>query len=346
MLDDINVLKQKDPNGLLSKVGDLKTHLDSTLEVHNKTDAKTIDHIVIAGMGGSSLAADLVKTLLNKSLQLPLEVIKDYELPASVDKQTLFIASSYSGNTEETLSCLKQARLKGCQLAIITSGGKLGGIANKSNIANVEMPSDMQPRVAMIVNLRAILTILEHFEVIDRSLLDEIEAQKEWLEEETRQWRVDTPTERNYAKQLALATAGKTPIFYGGPLTAPIAYKWKISWNENAKNLAFHNQYPEFNHNEFIGWTSHPIEKPFVVFDLISRHEQPKIVKRMELSDKLLSGLRPKSQPIHLVGQSFIQEALWGILLADYASIYTAMINGVNPEPVKLVEKLKEELAN
>jgi glucose/mannose-6-phosphate isomerase len=151
-------------------------------------------------------------------------------------------------------------------------------------------------------------------------------------------------TDENYAKQLAYIAVGKTPVFYGGALTAPVAYKWKISWNENAKNVAFWNEYSEFNHNEFMGWTSHPIEKPFAVFDLISKLEHPQILKRFEISDRLLSGMRPKATVINLAGETAIQQLLWGCILADFVSIYVAILNGVDPTPVGIIEKLKHEL--
>ena len=125
-----------------------------------------------------------------------------------------------------------------------------------------------------------------------------------------------------------------------------MAYKWKISWNETAKNVAFWNEYSEFNHNEFKGWASHPVEKPFAVFDLLSSFERPRILQRFELTDKLLSGKRPAAKSIHLKGETPLAQLLWGAILADFASTYTAVLNGVDPTPVVLIEKLKQELAD
>jgi glucose/mannose-6-phosphate isomerase len=174
---------------------------------------------------------------------------------------------------------------------------------------------------------------------------DEIAATADWLASETAKWTSDVSTDKNYAKQLALTAVGKTPVFYAGSLMSPVAYKWKISWNENAKNVAFWNELPEFNHNEFMGWTSHPIEKPFAVFDLVSELEHTQILKRFEVSDRLLSGRRPKSTVVSLEGDSEIAQMLWGSILADFVSIYVAILNGVDPTPVPLIEKLKQELA-
>jgi glucose/mannose-6-phosphate isomerase len=109
--------------------------------------------------------------------------------------------------------------------------------------------------------------------------------------------------------------------------------------------VAFWNEYPEFNHNEFIGWTSHPVDKPFAVFDLMSNFEHPRILTRFAISDRLLSGKRPKAIQVEMKGSSVIAQLLWGSILADFVSIYVAILNGVDPTPVPLIEKLKKELA-
>jgi glucose/mannose-6-phosphate isomerase len=235
---------------------------------------------------------------------------------------------------------------KGAQVAIIAAGGKLVEQADEKQITYATLPASYQPRMAVIYNLRALITLLVNFKMATPDKLDEIAAMSGWLRDEAAKWSADIPTNENYAKQLALKAVGKTAVFYGGALTAPLAYKWKISWNENAKNVAFWNEYPEFNHNEFIGWSSHPVEKPFAVFDLVSHLEHERILKRFEVSDRLLSGLRPKSTVINLAGDNLIEQLLWGAVLAEYTSIYLAILNNVNPMPVQLIEKLKQELAN
>ncbi|HUC96540.1 MAG TPA: SIS domain-containing protein, partial [Candidatus Saccharimonadales bacterium] len=217
--------------------------------------------------------------------------------------------------------------------------------ANRNQTTYALLPTGLQPRMAVIYNMRALIAILTNFRIVSVDKLDEITEKSDWLKVESAKWASEVPTNENYAKQLALQAVGRTAVFYGGALTAPVAYKWKISFNENAKNVAFWNEFPEFNHNEFIGWTSHPVEKPFAVFDLISNFENPRILKRFEISDRLLSGLRPRSTVINLIGESVIAQLLWGCILADFVSIYVAILNNVNPTPVQLIEKLKQELA-
>lgn len=347
ILDNLSVIAQKDPEGALGVAATQFEQGAFNAQVINpEHDGRTISSIVVTGMGGSALAALLAKVLLQPELSISFDVTREYDLPNYVNEQTLVIASSYSGNTEETVSSLQQARARGAQIGVVASGGELINIATEHTISHVLIPSGIQPRMAVIYNLRGLFTLLQNFGVISTTWIEQLDGISGWLQQESSLWTAEVPTEQNYAKQLALQTMGKTPVFYGSGLTAPLAYKWKISWNENAKNVAFWNQYPEFNHNEFLGWSSHPIEKPFAVFDIKSTFDRPRIEQRMELSDKLLSGRRPQAQTIQIKGDTLLAQFLWGSILADFASIYVAILNGVDPTPVVLIEKLKQELAN
>jgi glucose/mannose-6-phosphate isomerase len=165
-----------------------------------------------------------------------------------------------------------------------------------------------------------------------------------WLEKELQAFHADIPTEKNFAKQLAVRLAGTTPIIYSGPLLFPAANKWKICFNENAKNTAWANQYPELNHNEFIGWSSHPIEKPFSVIEIRSRLEHERIQKRFVVTEQLLSGMRPHPIVIEPRGETLLEQLAYSFALGDFVSIYLGIINGVDPTPVALVERLKKEL--
>lgn len=346
ILDNANVIAQKDPEGALQIAASQPQQAAFAATVlHPEHDNREINSVVITGMGGSALSGLVIKMLLQNELSIPLEIVREYDLPGYVNHNTLVIASSYSGNTEETLSALEQARAKDAQIGIVASGGKLIESAEQLNIAHVIMPTGVQPRMAMIYSLKSIFALLVNFGVIAPMWIADLESLSDWLTEESSHWLPEVPTDQNYAKQLALETIGKSPVFYGSPLTAPLAYKWKISWNETSKNTAFWNEYPEFNHNEFMGWTSHPIEKPFVVFDIKSSFDRPRVLQRFELSDRLLSGKRPQAKEILLKGDTLLAQSVWGAILADFASIYTAILNGVDPTPVVLIERLKQELA-
>ena len=345
MLDDVNVIKQRDSKGALDVAASQWEQVTFEPQIlDGDHDGRALTKLVVAGMGGSALAALLTKAWLHGRLSIPFEVVREYDLPSYVDESTLVIASSYSGNTEETVECLNQAQKRGAQVAVLAAGGALIDMATESAVTRIQVTSGLQPRMAMLMNLKALGCLLRHFDVITDEVVNEISSVADWLRTETQAWVVDIPTDKNYAKQLALLAVGKSPVFYGGRLTGPVAYKWKISWNENAKNVAFWNVYPETNHNEFIGWASHPVDKPFVVFDIRSSFEHERILKRFDVSDRLLSGLRPKAIPVQLSGESEIAQLLWGCILADFVSVYVAVLNGVDPTPVDLVEKFKKEL--
>lgn len=347
MLDDTNVIKQRDPQDALGVAAKEWEQVQQQAEVVDDVSAPpAITKVIVAGMGGSALAALMAKAWLFDRLKVPFEVLREYDLPAYVDASTLVIASSYSGNTEETLECLKQAQEKSAVIGVLAAGGKLVEQAEASKLPRVVIPSGLQPRMAVLFNLRALVALLASFGIVPTETVDEVAHYGEWLRAETAHWLPDVSTDKNQAKQLALLAVGKTPVIYGGRLTGPVAYKWKISWNENAKNVAFTNVYPETNHNEFIGWSSHPVDKPFAVFDLKSSFDHERILKRFEITDKLLSGRRPKATPVELVGDTPLAQMLWGSILADFVSIYVAILNGVNPTPVDLVEELKRELAD
>jgi len=346
MLDDMNVLLRRDSEGTLASTATQHEQAQLPVEILSPDhDERSITTVVVAGMGGSALAVILAKTWLKDELKIPVEVVRTYNLPNYVDSSTLVILSSCSGNTEETLSCLKEAKERNAQIAIITGGGALRDIAKNDNISYVKLPHlRIQPRMLTIAQLRALTALLVHFGIIRHDLFAEIADTSDWLAQQSAAWTPAISVDKNYAKQLALQAVGKTPVFYGGTITSSVAYKWKISWNENAKNIAFWNELPEFNHNEFMGWTSHPVEKPFAIFDFVSEFEHPQILKRFQLSDRLLSGKRPKATTVHLQGDTILKQLLWANILADFTSIYVAILNNVDPGPVPLITKLKDEL--
>jgi glucose/mannose-6-phosphate isomerase len=345
MLDDVNVLKQRDRSGALMVVADI--YRQTALEVNltdSEHDNREIKNIVVAGMGGSALAAEMAKVILRDSLSVPFEIVRGYELPHYAQENTLVIASSFSGNTEETVACVEEAITKSCQVVAITSGGKLKDLAVNNHAMLGLIPAESEARYGMVYNLRILLRVLGEFGMAPKSVYEEMAQCETWLRQESELWEKDVPIERNYAKQLALLAVGKTPVFYSGPLMAPVAYKWKIGWNENAKNVSMWNTLPEFSHNEFAGWTSHPVEKPFAVFDLVSELEHPRVLKRFDVTDRLLSGRRPKATVVPIAGTSVMQQLLWGCILGEFVSVYVAILNNVDPTGLAIVDKLKKEL--
>lgn len=342
ILDNPAVVTQRDPQDALGFAAKQPEQLRHHFGLTGHDFGSAIDNVVFAGMGGSSLVAEFVGTF--PSLKVPYTVTKGYTLPAFVGERTLVIVASYSGNTEETLSALQEAEEKNAKIAIIAHGGKLIEAARAKSHVIAELPECPQPRTSVFYAYRALCELFVAAKLIDESVIAELESVVEPLEKAVEGWVVSVSSGENHAKQIAGQMVGKTPIIYAGPLMYAAAYKWKISVNENAKNTAWSNQLPEFNHNEFIGWSSHPVEKPFAVVDLLSSFEHPRVLRRFEVADRLLSGMRPKAISIEAVGASPLEHLLYLVLLGDFATTYLAILNGVNPTPVELVEKFKREL--
>ncbi|MBA3758689.1 bifunctional phosphoglucose/phosphomannose isomerase [Candidatus Saccharibacteria bacterium] len=344
MLDDLKYIHDRDAQDALGIAEKQWHQLNTVYDLEGWNDqAGQIENVVFAGMGGSALAA-LIATSWPK-INVPFEICRAYDIPAYVGPKTLFIASSYSGNTEETFNALAQAEQKGAQLAIIASGGKLADIATENNYPIARLPDVGQPRFGALASLKALATILDKAGLNgEQNAANTLESESEFVKNIVSSWLPTVATKDNLAKQLALECIGKSPVIYAGPKLFPAAYKWKISFNENAKNIAWCNALPEFNHNEFLGWSSHPVDKPYAVIDLRSSLEHERIQKRFEVTDRLLSGKRPAAHVIQAQGGTVLEHLLWTIALGDFVSLYTALLNGLNPTPVDLIEKFKTSL--
>ncbi len=338
MLDDLKLIHERDSDDALGVAEKQWQQLLHTYDVKLE-GVKDIKNVVLAGMGGSALPAVYLRSW--PGTKVPFEIVRDYELPIYVDQNTLFISSSYSGNTEETLTALTEAENRGAQIVVIAAGGKLADKAKQMGYPLFTIPSGIQPRMSSFYFLAAFLQLLEPLGIIEEGKTEELRAAGQWLKEQTAGWKSEIPASDNPAKKLALELVGKSVVVYSGPKLFPAANKLKICMNENAKNVAWVNQYPEFNHNEFVGWSSHPVDKPYAVVEIRSNLENDRIQKRFLISERLLSGKRPKPEVIEPQGDTLIKQLLWTSNFGDFTSLYVALMNGLNPTPVDLVEKLK-----
>ncbi|MEK7626423.1 MAG: bifunctional phosphoglucose/phosphomannose isomerase [Patescibacteria group bacterium] len=342
MLDDSNFINKTDKSDALGLASLNAEQLKYEYNLTILGSRSEVDNIVVSGMGGSALGALFIKSWLD--LDIPFEIVRDYSLPSYVNERTLVIVSSFSGNTEETLSCLDRAEQNNAKVVCVAGGGQLEERASSAGHTFVKLPECPQPRFAAFYSFKAMVAILVAFGVVDGGKLTEITETSSFLSDEIKKITQDVPTAQNPAKQLAQEIIGKSPVIYAGSLMAGPAYKWKISFNENAKNVAWYGVYPEFNHNEFIGWSSHPKDKPYVVIDLRSSFDHEQVKKRFEISDRLLSGQRPKANVVEIVGSSRLQQLVWAVTFGDFVSLYVAILNEVDPSPVALVEQMKKEL--
>lgn len=341
MLDDLKVIHERDTHDTLGVAERQWQQLTHQFELSGNHEFGQIENVVYAAMGGSALAALFMHTW--PKLNVPFEVVRDYDLPAYVNEKTLVIAASYSGNTEETLSALGEAQERGAQIAVIAGGGKLIEAAHEANYLSAVLPKAEQPRYAVFYNLKALLDILQDAGLVE-DLSADLQDAANFLQQEVPKWIATVPVLKNPAKQLALEALGKSVVVYAGGRLSPVAYKWKISFNENAKHVAWWGQYPEFNHNEFIGWSKQPVDKPYLVIDLRSNLEHERTQKRFEVSERMLSGLRPAPEIVEVQGETILQQLVWAVAFGDFVTLYTGIANGLNPAPVELVEKFKKAL--
>jgi len=344
MLDDLQMIHERDAADALGIAE--KQPEQYLYDFHFDWSApRDVWNVVLAGMGGSALAAKAFKQ--TPGLAVPFEIVQDYVLPDIVTSETLCIASSYSGNTEETVSALEEMLAmpeeRKPMIVVIACGGKLEEIARANQLPFVQLPGGFQPRHTFGYQYRALAEVFQAAR-LQNNFIPYLEEIARKLPGHIAQWLPTVHTGDNQAKQIAQECLGKSIVVYSGPKLAAAAYKWKISFNENAKAIAWWNSFPEFNHNEFLGWTKQPENKPYTVIDLRSTFEHPRVQKRFEVSARLLSGMRPEPIVVNGEGESLLEQLLATIAFGDFVSIYLALLAGLNPTPVELIEKFKHEL--
>ncbi len=326
------------PDQLLANYGD-EMQFDLT-----ETQGRGITSIVVAGMGGSALAANVLRNWLYDRIKVPFEIVRGSSVPGYVDNHTLVIASSYSGNTEETLAALDDAEKRNAAIIILTNGGKLADIARSKNYNILNLPESSQPRFAVFAGLKALTCTLA-----DLKLAEGVDLRRELIDaagvlNEVKFGMCPDNEDNNEARKIARDLREKPVIIYGTPGSGTAAYKWKINLNENSKQLAWYNVYSELDHNEFQGWLF-PKEKSVAAIQLTTDFDSAQISKRVEVTTRILNEYGFNPIAVHAKGATPLQQLLYLILMGDYVSAYLGLMNGVDPMPVELVEKLKKELS-
>lgn len=297
---------------------------------------KKYQHIIVAGMGGSHLAADLLK---GYDPALPLTIHRDYGLPpifAEKKKHTLLIASSYSGNTEETIDAFHQAGKQGIDRAALAVGGKLMMLARKARVPFVRLPdTGIQPRSALGFSITALAALMS---------LDHVTQELALLAKVLKPAAME-----QQGKKLARALKGRAPLIYASTANESLAYNWKIKFNETGKIPAFYNCLPELNHNEMTGFDVAPstekLSKRMAFLFLKDEHDHPRILKRMNVLARLYRDRGLSCMNIPLKGKTRFACMFSSLLLADWAAYYTAEQYGLESEQVPMVEEFKKLIA-
>ncbi len=352
ILNDIEKIRATDPDNMYNRIFDLPEQLEEALRIAKtwQVDAASFAdprNIAVIGMGGSAIGGDLVRSFLASRLQIPFNIYRHYVLPEYIDDESLVIASSYSGNTEETLSALEDALHRKSMIAAITTGGLLKEVATLNDIPVMLVPEGLQPRAALGYSFVPLIMFLEKIHLL-KNVGKGIEELISQLKKFREKYIEDLPAQDNLAKAIAERIHGRIPIIYCGPtLTDTVGLRWKGQLCENSKNLAFVNQYAEFNHNELVGWHETMAEHKdrLIVIQLRDMDDHPQIVKRMDIVKDLIQKHGVEVVDVYSLGESSLVRMFSLIQLGDFVSYYLAVLNGVNPTPVAIIETLKKTLA-
>ena len=310
-------------------------HLSDAKSLGSDVKISGVDKIVFTGVGGSAIAGSLLQIYCSEKTQtVQFFVSRNYDVPSFVDKSTLVVAISYSGNTEETLSAVKAAMKRSARIVIVTSGGKLMQQAEQLKKPVVALPEGIQPRAALPYLFIPMLNVLHNSGFIpDPS--SEVSSTITSLQAASTNYR-----ER--ANSLAQKLVGKVPLIYASDRLAGVAYRWKTQFNENAKIHAFSHVFPELNHNELVGYTK--LNANYYVIMLEDAADSRRIKERARLTKEIIGRKGVPSTQIVIKGEHFLTRLLSAVHIGDLTSVYLAKLTGVDPEPVTIIEDFKKQL--
>lgn len=311
---------------------------------------RSYSSLVLIGLGGSAIGGDFLRSCYGAYLRCPMEVVRDYHLPAYVGRDTLVFASSNSGNTEETLAAYDQARKAGATIVAFTTGGELERRALRDAVPIVKFPGGLQPRAAVGNSFVPLIVASARIGLMPQKLTDDIDEAVAVMRGVRNRCNPDAPEEENQARVLAGAWLNKIPVIYGSQgERGLVAYRWKSQINENAKAFAVSNVFPELNHNETVGWSGSrgqgKPESQLSVCILRDEREPAHIKKRVELTKSVLGTHADGINEVWAEGESALARMMSLVYVGDFASCYLAYAYGEDPTPVKVIDWLKTELA-
>ena len=349
-LDDPQLYRQCDPTGLGERIASLPSQCRDAwvkaLAFPLPEDYRRVERVLVLGMGGSAIGGDLLSGLQAFQGGLPVQVHRDYGLSGPADDGTLVVASSYSGNTEETLHAFDKAWRPGVKAVACTTGGSLASLCRMKGIPLFPIEFEGESRSAVGYGLFGLLGFLQRLGLAsDRSqAVAEAIAQMEALSKEIGS---EAPTSRNPAKQMAAAAHGKIVVVYGAQHLSAAARRWKTQIAENAKTWAFFELLPELNHNSIEG-VQFPLETAKNLFIVILRSElyNPRVTLRCDLTGEILAEAGIQHASVEARGDGPLAQIMTAVLFGDYVSYYLAVKNGIDPSVTPNLSNLKQRLAS
>ncbi|MBX5328538.1 MAG: bifunctional phosphoglucose/phosphomannose isomerase [Candidatus Bathyarchaeota archaeon] len=346
ILNDLEEIKRIDKSNMLSFCVGAPKHYSDAARL-----AETISisypkpkAIIVAGMGGSAIGGELLKDWARDQLTVPIEVCREYSLPEYANKNTLVFVVSYSGETEESLSVFLDAVKRECMSVCISSGGKLLEFAEKLSIPHLRVPSGMAPRATLPYLFVPLCILMEKIGLI-KDAKPEISEAIHVLKQISESNSPKIPLNDNFSKKLALNICGTVPVVYGFGIYRAVAQRLKQQFNENSKVPAKWEFFPELNHNEIVGWERvEKLAKCFSVLLIRDNDESEAMRQRIETTKELISKESLKVFEIYGQGRRSLAKMLSTVVLGDFASVYLAVLRGVDPTPVKTIAFLKERM--
>lgn len=346
-LDDLEYIRSIDKSNMIGLIQDYPAQISLGIDVAEKLEIpkgyNNFSKIVATGMGGSGIPGDYLRVLLKDELDIPFVGNKQYELPRFVDKDTLVLAISYSGTTEETIAAFHYARKAGAKIIGLTSGATLGELCKQYDVPCMIVPAGRQTRTSFGYLISAAMMVLQQLKITSNKQV-QLEKSIETLKQMKEELKPDVPANKNNAKSIALGLHERIPIVYGvRDFTDAVALRWKQEFNENSKLFAGYDSFPELNHNELVAFDS-PLVKQGLYKTILLRHEgeTPKITKRMELTKKILTQRKLDFIEVFSRGQSPTEKLLSLTYIGDIMSVYLAVARGVDPTPVGTISSIRE----
>lgn len=306
---------------------------------------KPYNNVLVSGLGGSAIGGDILRSYASAQASIPVIVNREYNIPAFVGPQSLMLAVSYSGNTEETLSAYQQAQKAGADIIVVSSGGKLSAMAVQDSNLVVQLPGGLSPRAATGYLFSPLALVLEQLGILTGARADLMETVQ--VLSDLREEIKPEAESGNIAKQLAGEMKGRIPVIWGSSShTEVAALRWKAQINENAKAPAYYNVFPELNHNELVGFEEPAgLISQLAIIILRDPGDHDRVKKRMDITREVVKTRVARVMEVEARGQSFLAKFYSLSYIGDYASFYLALEYGINPTPVKVIDYLKAELA-
>lgn len=352
-LDNDEYRQERDRSGMFRLVQSFPDQCREALQIAKSYDpgprATAVRSVLVTGLGGSAIGGDMLRAVAAPHSDVPILVNRDYSLPAFAGPDTLVIAVSYSGNTEETLAAYDVARQRRARMVCITSGGELLRCAEADHVPAVRVPGGQPPRASTGYLFFPMLSVLERSGVLDRSLQGDAQETVDLMQELAEAYGPRTGFDENEAKQIAASLFGSVPVIYGTQDYAGVAaLRWKTQINENAKAHAFAGTFPEINHNEILAWEEcrRQARRWTVVFlrDANEESDAPRMARRVAVTRRLI-GRKAAQVEVRSRGASLMARLFSLVYLGDFASCYLALLYGVDPTVIRGIDRLKAELA-